>query len=160
MPSRSLSPRPAAWLVAWNPQLYAWDDFSKDLALLAGQGYVDFSWNCGQNHSILPGDRVWLIRLGEPPKGIFGRGHALEAPHRAPSWRNPTRMQNYFPIRWTELLDAHERLIVLPQALLKSEPLLRRMHWSPRGSGVRIPDEVNEALEAAWRRFVTELDPD
>ncbi len=147
-----------AWLVAWNPLLNPWDDMSQDRALLAERGHVDFIWNCGQNRSIVPGDRVWLIRLGEHPKGIFGRGAALETPHRAPSWRNPSQMQMFFPIRWTELLDARDQKILLPQPFLKSHPVLRRMHWSPRGSGVRIPDDVNEVLETEWRQFISKLD--
>lgn len=143
-----------AWLVAWNPRLYAWDDFAADLEMLAARGHIDFSWNLGQNRSVVPGDRFWLIRLGEHPKGIFGRGYALETPHRAPSWRNPASMQMYAPIRWIELLDARHQKIVLPQPFLKSHSVLRRMNWSPRGSGVRIPDEVNLVLEAKWRDFI------
>lgn len=143
-----------AWLVAWNPLLNPWNDFGQVLVELAEHGHVDFEWNCGQNRNIAPGDRIWLIRLGAPPKGLFGKGHVLEAPHPAPSWRNPERTQMFIPVRWTELLDAHDRLIMLPQPYLKSHPILRRMHWSPRGSGVTVPVEVDAALEREWQNFV------
>lgn len=144
-----------AWLMTWNPDLYPWHDFSQDLALLGRQGFIDFDWSCGQTRRIAPGETIWLLRLGSRPRGIFGKGRALAAPYQGPSWRDPHRTQMHVNIRWTQLLDAHDQRIVLPQQVLKSHPALGRVHWSPQGSGVSIPDEVNAELERVWQAFVS-----
>ncbi len=143
-----------AWLVTWNPKLYPWHDFQQDLAELNQKGHIDFSWSCSQTRRIQPGDRIWLMRLGERQRGIFGQGKALNAPVEGPSWRDPTRTQMSLEIRWTHLLDAHTQQLVLPQELLKSHPVLCCQNWSPQSSGIRIPDTINAELEKVWRKFV------
>lgn len=144
----------SAWLVTWNPQLYPWPDFAQDLAELNQKGYVDFGWSCGKTRRIQAGERIWLLRLGPRPRGIFGQGTALTAPVEGPSWRDPNRTQMSLEIRWTALLDAHTEQVVLPQEFLKSHPLLGRQNWSPQGSGVSLPDQINVELEKVWRAFV------
>jgi hypothetical protein len=44
-------------------------------------------WSCGNSKSIANGDRLFLLRQGEEPRGIVGVGYAESEPYRDTHWR-------------------------------------------------------------------------
>ena len=73
-PEESPVPNGAAFLLAWNPESWQWTELQADIARVRSGEDVKESWRVA-NTSIKVGDRVFLIRLGQEPKGIMGSGY-------------------------------------------------------------------------------------
>ena len=74
------------YLLTWNPKRWHWKDLAETSAeTLAGKG-VFASWSCGNTKSIQPGDRIFLMRVDEGPKGIIASGWVTTAPHLRLHW--------------------------------------------------------------------------
>mgnify|MGYP001070536866 CR=1 FL=1 len=141
-------------LLTWNPDKFPWDrpgdSLGEQIAAIAARGYVDDRWGCGFSRGIVPGDRVFLMRLGVEPRGIVGAGHARGTPYTAPHWAIPGKLALWVDIRFDHLRDA-TRQAILPSAELRHDPRFAAMrNWHPRASGAHIPDEAAGELERAW----------
>jgi len=87
--SRSRNIAPETYLLIWNPNRWTWEerDVRRDIAQLEVSGRIEgFRWSVGTNYRrIEAGDRLFLIRLGSEPRGIFlsgtAKGHAFRAAH-------------------------------------------------------------------------------
>ncbi len=142
----------AAYLVTWNPARWPWTDLGACIAEIEQKGFIDDRWNVG-NRSVVPGDRIFLMRLGKEPRGINGAGRATSEVYWGAQWNERSQRPRaaYVDVRWEMLLDAER------------EPILRRdwlrdqfpgMNWDTQMSGIRIPDTTAARLELEWRRLV------
>jgi 5-methylcytosine-specific restriction protein A len=59
------------YLLIWNPNRYNWEDLPDDVFMTNMYGEFEGRWSTGQNKRIMPGDRIFLLKLGVPPKGII-----------------------------------------------------------------------------------------
>ncbi|MDL5428918.1 hypothetical protein QSH93_25240, partial [Escherichia coli] len=78
-------------------------------------------WGCGFARSILPGDRVFLHRVAQEPKGLFGSGYATSAPYEEvnSNYKRGYRLCINFVFDW--LVDAHSE-VVIPRDALRVHP--------------------------------------
>ncbi len=152
---------PKTYLLTWNPDGYHWptDVLTKLKAALA-EGPVADTWSTGNTTSIQPGDRFYLLRLGQEPKGIFASGRITSAASRAPHW-DPVRASagdtyNQVDIAIETLLNPWEKRI-LDHAQL--ERLLPEVNWSPQASGTSVPSSLVSTLDAAWEAILAGQEP-
>lgn len=139
------------YLLAWNPRRAPWRERTTLLRHLeSGQPAVT-SWGM-LSKSIHPGDRVFLIRLGVPPRGIFAAGSAMSGAYLTPHWDPEKRKQGKrsrcVDIAFSELLDTDTTPPLSVDDL--DESPLDEMHWRIQGSGVMIPAQIAIALESRW----------
>lgn len=143
----------ATYLFAWNPKLWNWPSMGRDRARLARQGFIDIRWASGRVRQIEPGSRAFLVKLGVPPKGLFGDGYTMTAPVPGVHWRLDKRALGipalYLRIRLNSLYD---QPVVLFDEL--AEPPFSRYRWAVRQSGARVPTHIADALEPLWERNV------
>jgi hypothetical protein len=146
------------YLFTWNPEKWSW----KDLALRANEsaaGKIVFEpWSCSANYTkIKQGDRAFLVKLGrKKPNGIIASGWVKTNPKSDLHW-NPEKAalgeETYFAdCEWERLLNPEIDEPLLLTELKKGK--LASMHWTPQSSGVRIPDEMIDELEAKWATHV------
>ena len=80
----------ATYLLIWNPNRWTWEeeDVQENIAQLEELGQIeDFSWSLGTNYrQVEAGDRLFLMRLGSEPRGIFLCGFAKGDPYKATNW--------------------------------------------------------------------------
>lgn len=143
----------STFLLTWNPQKWSWDDAERALAAgetEQGRGFPD-RWSIGGRTSgIESGDRVFLLRQGEEPRGVVASGTATSGPFTAAHWDNtPGRLANYVDVDWDRVVNDDA---VLPTPLLLSE--LPGTHWNTQSSGIVILPPNDARLEAAWRTTV------
>lgn len=138
----------SAHLLAWNPNRWEWDDLPDVVAAFENGETLTKRWSCARNKSIGVGDRVFLIRLGKQPKGIFGYGTVITPSYEDVHWEDTRRKSQYveFQIDWI-VLPGRDRII--PRAELDKPPYLQ-MHWDTQVSGIRIPDDIATALRNKW----------
>lgn len=143
----------ATYLFAWNPALWAWPDLAADIARVRRTGRLTVRWNSGRVRNIEPGSRAFLVRVGVPPKGLFGAGCVLTAPVAGPHWLDAKAA-----------LGATARFLQLSLDTLRAEPLIEfdalsvppfaRFRWGIRQSGTRLPSSLADALELVWEQAV------
>jgi hypothetical protein len=152
----------AAYLLVWNPNRWHWADLADVVDRVNRGEPVIERWSCGSNKHIVPGDRVFLIRLGRRPKGIIGSGTVVKASYEDIHWQQEKaglgKTSRYIGFQFDALLDP-EHEPILWRERLKSEAPFSTMHWDTRSSGVRIPDEVARALEMAWAELTRRPGP-
>lgn len=109
-------------------------------------------WTCGTTKSILPGDRIFLIRLGKAPKGMVASGKAITGVFEGTHWDPEKAIAGKKARRVYIAFDK-----ILPEYnILKMEELKNissEMYWSSQSSGVSIPPAVAERLETFWEEF-------
>jgi 5-methylcytosine-specific restriction protein A len=143
----------ATYLFAWNPAIWNWPELAADIRKLARRGHLATEWSCGRHRNIEPGSRAFLVRLGVPPKGIFGSGVTLTAPATRRPWLEEKaaagKTYNYTTLRL-------ERLFEMPLVTFDelTEPPFGRFRWGMRSSGTYLPEPIADALEDLWEARV------
>src|SRR5687768_6015040 len=140
------------YLVAWNPRKWEWKTIVSDVKTTRNNEFFRFDWGCGMSKSILPGDRIFLIRLGVEPKGIMASGFAATKPYLATHWGDPRRMTNFILVDFDVLLNPDKEPI-LPLDLLKVGAMAKQI-WTPQVSGISIKPAAAKELEGLWFDFL------
>ena len=143
-----------AYLLTWNPERWNWSYLQKSIVEVKTQGYCRERWGCGATKKIMPGDRVFLMKLGKEPRGIVASGWVTTKVYEDLHWdemaskRGETAL--YVDVHFDTLLDPE--MDIFPRAWLNSG-VYTSMNWEPRASGVTIPDDIAAQLEKDWAQF-------
>jgi hypothetical protein len=137
-----------AFLLIWSPKKWPWPELPDVAKRVAAGVAVSDVWGCGFARGILPGDRVFLHRVAQQPKGIFGSGYVTRAPYEVP---DPATKRGYrlcidFVYDW--LVDAHEAPVI-PCEMLRTFPFSVQT-WDAQSSGTVIKPIAEGALEKRW----------
>jgi 5-methylcytosine-specific restriction enzyme A len=120
------------------------------------KGFCVTVWSCGNNKSIEKGDRVFLLRQGEEPRGIVGAGFADSEPFEEVHWRaekaKAGRTTMYLTVRWETLLNPDKESI-FPREWL-NDGALSRVNWNTQISGIKIRSEAAGVLGERWADFL------
>ncbi len=143
------------YLLTWNPNRWDWDTytFAKMIkSINEGTPIID-KWSCGNTKKIKVGDRVFLIRLGVEPRGIFGSGfvtrNVFEAPHWDRTLRRVGKKSLFIEFKYDYLINPEEHQIISREYLINN-PSFSTMNWNAQSSGITIPAEIAENLEVLW----------
>ncbi|MBO6308821.1 MAG: hypothetical protein J6N70_08335, partial [Oribacterium sp.] len=135
-----------AWLLAWNPKNYDWENVEKPFSLdtmfsriSSGGGYYD-CWRC-MSSKIKCGDLLYIMKLGKEPKGIFAAGYAI-----SDSYIDDDDVR-VVDVLLTKAIDFRTESII-PQQTLKD--LFPNQQWSPQGSGISVNPDAAKWLIEKW----------
>ena len=146
----------STYLLTWSPKKWQWKDLPRRISEIRKKGFCVVDWSCGNNKSIAEGDRVFLLRQGEEPRGIVGAGRAASAPFEEIHWREEKakagRTTMYLTVRWDTLLNP-ETESIFPREWL-NEGALSRVNWNTQISGIIIRPEAAVELEDRWSDFL------
>ena len=113
------------------------------------------NWSFGNRiHGVERGDVVWLMRLGEEPRGLLARGRVVSNLYQFTHWENQYRTANYADVEWETIIGDAD--YVLPIKELKL--IAPGMNWTPQQSGITMPDDVAQALAPVWEDWVKTYD--
>jgi len=142
----------ATYLFTWNPTKWDWATLEMDSTSYRRRGFVDGRWSCGVTKRIVPGDRVFLIKLGLlKPTGMMASGFALSSSFQEPHYSDASKTANYIDIRYDILLNPTEEKLLGRDHLEEKLPSVR---WSPQGSGITIPPDAAARLEEMWSAHI------
>jgi 5-methylcytosine-specific restriction enzyme A len=143
------------YLLAWNPKRWQWNNIARMSDDIKNGEIVLDRWSTSNSKKPKKGDRFFLIRLGEEPKGIFASGSITKETFEDLHWNEEkaslNETTNYAEIKYDTLLNPNTDAI-LPRELLNTPPL-SEMHWETQMSGVQIPDNIAKELEILWASF-------
>lgn len=147
----------ATYLLTWNPEKWNWKTLAKDIAKVAAGKQEGFTWSTGNTKKIRRGDRLFCIRQGRDPRGIFASGHAISDVFDDTHWSDD-RLNDvalYVEIKFDVLFDPDDES---GPGVLTREDLLARVssifNWQPFASGTTIPSDVAARLEEAWAKHL------
>ena len=139
------------WLLTWNPLNWEWKSLESDIEAVKKTGALRTQWSTGNNKSIQPGDRLFLLKEGVDPKGIIASGKAVSRvdaeEHCDPERAAKGDKANEVDVEFDAIVPPDS---VLPLATLQTGGLAE-MHWTVQPSGTRIPDQAAAELERRWR---------
>lgn len=142
------------FLFTWNPQKWDWIDLRESIEHLEKVGYVTRRWSCGNSKNIKKGDRVFLVRLGEEPKGIMGSGYSKSSYYTAQHWDGTRgRTTNYIDIEFDILINPSKN-VIFDKELLDKTDSNKIQQWFPQQSGISIKPEIISLLETNWFDFI------
>jgi hypothetical protein len=152
-----------AYLLTWNPARYSESQLEDRIKDPEPDGTVSLGWSSGNDQSMQPGERVFLLRQGEVAKrGLVGVGRVIGSPEQRPHWDTAQRAQGrkswIVDVRWEAIaVDPMIELSTLRQAT--GEEIL----WATQLGGVRVEPRISDVLErlwpGAWERRRHKLDP-
>jgi 5-methylcytosine-specific restriction protein A len=143
------------YLLTWNPRNWPWDNLEEMVELTAQGRPVDDHWSCGNTKRIRTGDRLFLLRQGEEPRGIMAAGWATSETYEGPHWDEARRERGENALR---VNLRYERILnpevddILTLERLQSGPLAS-VNWATPASGIQIKQGIDD-LERLWGELV------
>lgn len=135
------------YLLAWNPEKWEWPDLHEKLNNFKNDLPVLQEWST-RNRKIKIGDRVFMIRLGRQPKGVFASGIVTEidiqAPHYVPEAALEGIIIPFVKFKFEILLDS-EKSELIDEGALKNKPF-DSQHWHIQASGAHLQPNVADSL--------------
>ncbi len=139
------------WLLSWNPSRWTWDTLAADRATTTSGEKADSRWRCSSSKP-REGDRVFLIRTGNPPKGVVAVGKITRAPYEAEHWEQARadagETTRFVDVAFDSVRDATTDKIVPLEELQSREP---GQEWNPQSSGIEIKAKAARILERLWK---------
>jgi len=138
-----------AYLFGWNPIKFAWDDLDEDVKRVSAGEKLEDNWSVVSHKTIQPGDRAYVVRVGQEPKGIFASGYITSEPYLA-----LRKGRTYYRIAITfDILLNPDKEPILTLDILKTGNLAAQT-WTPQASGISIKPELVDELEGVWLDFL------
>jgi hypothetical protein len=141
-----------AFLLTWKESGWPHENITRMVRAMEAQGYVDEPWRIAAHRLAKARDRVWVLRQGRGPKGIFGAGHLLAPPVLGEAGNGETRWMA--PVRFDTFVDPLQNLLIDEDALAG---VLRPSQIRAQASGYPMEDEQSAALETLFRTGPSEL---
>jgi 5-methylcytosine-specific restriction protein A len=146
----------AAYLLTWNPTKWNWGSIEDCILELNEMGKFIRRWSCGNTKKIQVGDRIYIIRLGLEPRGIFASGRASSSCYVDAHWNKSLAANGktaiYIDVDFDILLNPNKEHILSRQQL--DAGIFSTVHWSSMSSGISIPYDVQAELENLWLVFL------
>jgi 5-methylcytosine-specific restriction protein A len=148
----------ATYLLTWNPNRWPWpqDDYDREVRKTTAGHRVRTSWTCGNNKSIVRGDRVFLLRQ-KRDRGILSSGLVTRGSYKDEHWEPERAAKGDKVLRVDYLSEA-----LLPVASrLPIEELIEAKIDVPwhriLASGISVPEENEDRLASLWGRHLRKI---
>lgn len=154
----------ATYLPTWNRKKKPWPELPM-LAQQTASGLIAHDescwWNVSNTH-IVPGDRLFLLKTGDAPVGIFGAGRSRSYSDKTrPHWDEARAAQgdtvNFVDADWEVLLDPAAEQLLTEAAIRARAPGLPDHLWNPLSSGNIIENAVAKEIENAWADHILKV---
>ena len=132
-----------SFVITWNPAKWPYDELIKVIEQQARTGAVEADWRFQAYRRAKPGDRIFLLKQGQPPRGIFGAGTIVRAPYRTDGESTGSA-----PVKFEILVDPMKSLLVLEHDV---RFVLPPRVVNSQSSGVMIAEEKGEELDRLIR---------
>jgi len=142
----------STYLLTWNPGKWQWANIQDCITLINEHGFCSERWNIKARKKIDKGDRVFLMRLGQEPRGISASGWVASQAYEDEHWSDNSKTAWYVDVHFDTIIDPNQGT-VFPIELLRQGDYAN-VNWPPRASGIVIPDNIAEQLEEDWARFL------
>ena len=131
-------------LLIWNSANSDWNYKEACLKVKNGEKF-EMVWRTSRKNGVEEKTEVFLIKIGEEPKGIIAHGHVTEEPYLEDE-------RYYINVEFDKILD-YENEEILKQEDLKNK-LKVKHNWSPQPSGIEIDEAILPELKEMWNKLI------
>lgn len=145
------------YLLTWNPKRYPWKSLKSNIASLDTHGRLRGNWSC-RTGQVKVGDRIFLLRQGEEPRGIVASGIATSEIYEGKHWdkAQQERLTTYVHLEWDAIVDPKvDGTLSIIELTGKN---LSSVHWGTQSSGIEIPPAAAADLELKWEAYLESVD--
>ena len=139
----------SAYLLTWNPKHYPM--VKQVEGSDEGQSYSagdEIRWTCVSKQPNV-GDTVYLVRVGEEPRGIVAKGIVTKKSYFDTDWLEPEKQRQYIDFCFDDIRLSCEQGLI-PMMLL--ERVYPDQKWSPQSSGIEIKQDYLSSLSEQWNQ--------
>ena len=140
------------YLLTWNPEKWQWNHIQKSIAQVETEGFCFEPWSVGVTKKICTGDRIFLMKLGEKPRGISASGWVTSDTYEDKHWGDNSKTALYVDVHFDKIIDPSQESIFSIELL--QDKVYSGVNWTPQASGMIIPDDIAENLEKDWAKFI------
>jgi putative restriction endonuclease len=133
---------PGAFLLTWKESGWPHSNIFRMLKEFEKQGYVEEPWRLRAYRQARPGDRVWALKQGAGPKGIFGVGQIVGPPRLGNAGSGKQQMMA--PIRFSQFADPKKQLLIGEKEIYQ---ILSDTQIRAQASGYPLTNEQIQAPE-------------
>ena len=130
-------------LLIWNPENADWNYKEACLKVKNGEKY-ETDWRTSRKNGVEEKTEVFLIKIGEEPKGIIAHGHVTEEPYLEDE-------RYYINVEFDKILDYENEEILKQEDLMLKFP---EQKWSPQASGIEIKEAILPELKEMWSKLI------
>ncbi len=133
-------------LFSWNPKKSGWTvEKYKEAYLKVKNGEkFEMVWRTSRKNGVEEKTEVFLIKIGEEPKGIIAHGHVTEEPYLEDE-------RYYINVEFDKILDYENEEILKQEDLMLKFP---EQKWSPQASGIEIKETILPELKEMWSKLI------
>ena len=139
-----------AWLITWNKNNWQWDNYLELCEETKNGHSFSDEWACANTNPKI-GDEVFLLKLGDHPRGIIGHGIVNQPSHEADHYDSAKasegKTEKAIGVEFDRLIDYDKEHFITQEELNDRCP---GQHWSPQASGIEIKPEVLPELHSLW----------
>jgi hypothetical protein len=149
------------FLLTWNPARWHWADLA-EVSQKTAEGVPYASrWSTGNTKKIAKGDRVFLLKQGEEPRGIIAAGwvtseEVYEAPHYDVQRAAQGDVALRADIEFERILNPDENDPLSVEDI--HEGPLSSVYWQIPASGTELAVDAATALEELWSAYLEQID--
>lgn len=145
------------FLLLWNPKKWDWKDLASAVEQVAVAGICSDTWSVGNRSDLPLGSRVYLMRVGEDPKGLVGSGWCISTPKLGPHWDPARAALGQQTLKIAVEFDVLREQPVVELRELANAPFDSIVSWTPQSSGMELPSAVASALNEFWANRIDGL---
>jgi 5-methylcytosine-specific restriction protein A len=139
------------FILTWNPENWHWHDLAGAAEQTAHGNPYRCPWSTGNTKRIQAEDRVFLLKQGQPPRGIIAAGWVVSDGYSAPHW-DPERAARgeeawRVDVDFERILDPQ---LFQPLSTKTFNDALGEVYWAMPASGFQLPDDAADQLEKMW----------
>ncbi len=146
------------YLLTWNPSKWDFEGgYNTFLQSVNNGENPTIEWRAA-NSSIKKGDTLFLMKLGEPPRGIILKGIAMSSGHPSKHYEaeraQAGEMINRVDVQFVFAGD-YSKGEYIDWSVLKAR--FPNQNWTPQASGIAIRDEYCDALNELWDQTIINI---
>lgn len=149
---RTVTPR--TFILMWNPAIssYTMERFNDDIEELAdGWDLDDFDWSVRDWQRLQPGDRFYLVKVGDGNTGIVMSGVFTDEPYQGEDWSGKGREVYYAKMHIDVMLHPDRSPILRTEQLMAACP---EFDWTKGSSGQLIDEALAKRVYDLWSQFL------
>ena len=142
------------YLLTWNPSKWDFEGGYNTFLQSVKSGISPIIEWRASNSSIQKGDVLYLMRLGEEPRGIILKGIAMGSGHPSKHYEaeraEAGEMINRVDVQFVSAGDYSKGEYIDWKVLKNRFP---NQNWTPQASGIRVKDEYCKELDDLWNQI-------
>ena len=134
-------------LLTWKPEVSVWDYEKVYSEIQNGKKVKTTGWRTRTLQEVKIGMEVFIMKLGEEPKGIIAHGHVIKGPYL----ENETY---YVDIEFDSIQNANDEKEIISLAELKNK--FKSKTWDSQGDAVGsyIDETILPELKEMWSKLI------